>query len=143
MKSKGRMKFKGSGVRPSSIPEDSPFAKYYEGGWIPIPSRKKHHCSEGYHWVKRYKTKNGFIIKGHCAKDPWGKYGHPTRRPIKRQKDKQKYKAYCVYTTNGKRLKLKQINPSSLEESFKMVKEKFHQLVDNCKIDEKFKQRNR
>ncbi len=74
MKSKGRMKFKGSGVRPSSIPEDSPFAKYYEGGWIPIPSRKKHHCSEGYHWVKRYKTKK---------------------------------------------------------------------LVDNCKIDEKFKQRNR
>lgn len=57
--------------------------------------------------------------------------------------DKQQYKAYCVYTMNGKRLKLKQINPSSLEESFKMVKEKFHQLVDNCKIDEKFKQRNR
>ncbi len=57
-------------TRPDNIPADSPFAKYYEGEWVP-----EHHeprCSEGYHWVKKHTNKNGVTIEGHCAKNPFG-----------------------------------------------------------------------
>jgi hypothetical protein len=57
-------------TRPDNIEADSPFAKYYEGEYVPKHNTNK--CSEGYHWVKKHKTKNGTIVEGHCAKNPVG-----------------------------------------------------------------------
>ncbi len=52
--------------RPDSIPEDSPFAKYYHNGEITRFSK----CGTNEHWVKTHTTKDGIVISGHCAKDP-------------------------------------------------------------------------
>ena len=34
-------------------------------------SERVYKCSEGFHWVKKHMTKNGVVVEGHCAQDPY------------------------------------------------------------------------
>ena len=34
-------------------------------------SERVYKCSEGFHWVRKHMTKNGVVVEGYCARDPY------------------------------------------------------------------------